>query len=189
MKIVEDLFGKHWIRRLLLFLLVYSLIICWPLVVFYKDIRFNPAAFTQDWVKTVIGLSFLFLVLEYQKALFEIRRKNAVLRDILQRDLLTPVSAFMYQLQVEDPSGMRTEALFAEWAALYPRLRNINLGEHARRLGEPKLATFLTAYGLDRLEMKIREAYAAARPLDNVLVLDCLNPFIRTLEIQIKELQ
>lgn len=189
MRILKELFGERWLSRIIIFIFIYSIITFWPILVFYKDINFNPAAFTQDWIKTFIGLSFLFLVLEYQKVLFDIRRKNAVLREILKRDLLGPIKAYMHNLQIEDPGNKRVDALFAEWAVLYPSLQEINLNEYASKLNEQKLLTFLSSYDINSINAKIRAAYATNQPLDKQYLIDVLGEFAIVLNKEIKRLE
>ena len=58
---IKNIFGKHPI------ICIFTLIILciWPILVFYKYIIFNPAKFTEEYLKIFINSIILFLIIKY----------------------------------------------------------------------------------------------------------------------------
>jgi hypothetical protein len=143
------LLGKRWRSKLLVWALIYMALIVVPNIIFYRDIQFNPAAFTQDWVKTILGLSFLYLVLQFQNYHAERNKKIFHLNRILLHEMILPMERILNCLIHIREEEHFISTLKKEWISFYVEAEKINLVQFKTEIDLPDhLHNFKTVHGL-----------------------------------------
>lgn len=70
-KFLHKYFGKHWG----FIVIIYLLILFFPLILFYSSLAFDPASFTSDWIKTGITSLIVYFFVKFIVESQEIRDK------------------------------------------------------------------------------------------------------------------
>jgi hypothetical protein len=93
-KTMKKLLGKNWIGKLL----VLFIIGFWPLVYFYgvrKVIEFNPAKFTEEWIKAFLTLVVLGTILKYYDNIIK-KREQLFGTELLKIKIVREIDNFEF---------------------------------------------------------------------------------------------
>lgn len=156
MTFFKNILGGKWRKRILILFIIYVILLLWPTIFFFEQIRFNAATFTQEWIKSISSISVIFLLLEYQKFIFELNKKKTFCKELLNRKIIVPLNTILSQLvSAANLSQSDFDKIILEWTKSYKEINSIDMFEFNIEFKNKKMYEFKIEYNLSKLNDKI----------------------------------
>jgi hypothetical protein len=167
MNFLKSILGVKWQRRLFLLIVIYLILLFWPTLIFYAQINFEPAAFVQEWLKSVCSISIIFLVLEYQKYLFDLSRRKNACRDTIERKIINPLQEFLnIPKNWNSPNQNEIDKLIVSWNLFYKNIAIVDLYSFNVKIRNEELLDYKNHFKMSDLNEIIIGMVRASPPFN-----------------------
>jgi hypothetical protein len=91
---MKEIIGKNWFFKILLLVIVGT----WPIVVFYNKIDFDPAKFTEEWIKTFITVIVIGLIIKFYDRIIN-KRKHEIDTNSIKSNIISIIDDFKFSVK------------------------------------------------------------------------------------------
>lgn len=167
MNFLKSILGGKWQKRLFVLILIYLILLFWPTFIFYNQIKFQPATFVQEWTKSVCSVSIIFLILEYQKYLFDLNRRKNACRDAIERKIINPLQEILrISKSWNSASQQEIDKLIVSWDLFYKTISVIDLYSFNLEIRNKELLDFKKHFNMSELNKNIIGLVQTSPPFD-----------------------
>ena len=100
MKFLDQLLGKKWGRKILMITIIDLITISLILFFNWSKITYNPAGFVQESIKTILSLTVIYFIIEYQKYSTEKNKTLFVFKNFLRFQIIRNLSLIVKKLEI-----------------------------------------------------------------------------------------
>ena len=153
---LKAILGEGWRPKLALILFIYLSVVLWPIVVFgfFKNtVRFDPAAFTQEWLIAISNITIIYIILEYQKYMIELQKRENYCIRTLNRKILSPLRKLCATcLNLKELNQKDVKTFLAEWHKFFKEISSLDLYAFEIEFSDQRLFNLKEEYEIESID-------------------------------------